>query len=44
MYLAEMMLPPEQQTGIDVSTVTTERGAAAYTDAVMRRLQAPGAR
>lgn len=44
MYLAEMMLPAEQQTGIDVSTVTTERAAAAYTDAVMRRLQAPDGR
>jgi len=38
MSRAESMLPPDQRTGIDVNTVTTERQAAAYTEAVMRLL------
>jgi phospholipase C len=38
LYQAESLLPPELRTGIDVSGLRTEQDAAAYTQAVMRRL------
>jgi hypothetical protein len=40
----EQQLPPDQQTGIDVSTLQTEEDASNYIGKIIPRLRAQGAK
>jgi hypothetical protein len=43
MHEVEMTLPPEERTGIDISSIKTEADAAKYIEAVTVRLHPEGA-